>query len=87
MIRNFTIYCNIWRENNWLIKQNLCAGHIYIEEGQGSYMNHRPFSYKKLTILERIKFNWTNRLFHLLIILAKKELVIVIEMTPRHLLG
>jgi len=52
---------NIWRENNWLIKQNLCAGHIYVEEGQGSYMNHRPFSFKKLTILEKIKFNWTNR--------------------------
>ena len=52
---------NIWREKNWLVKHGLCKGHIYIEEGQGSYMNHRPFSFEKLTIFKKIKFNWTNR--------------------------
>lgn len=58
----FIIYAS-WatRELNFLMNSRNCKGHYYIEEGQGSYMNHIPFSYNKVPIMNKIKNNFKNR--------------------------
>ena len=51
-----------FREVNFLIKQKECKGHIYIEEGQGAYMNFKPYNFNKVSIKERVLNNFKNRL-------------------------
>ena len=59
---HFIIYAS-WatRELNFLMNLRNCKGHYYIEEGQGSYMNHIPFSYTKVPLINKIKNNFKNR--------------------------
>jgi len=60
--KKFLVYAtSSFREVNWTLKDSLCKGHIYIEEGQASYMNWQPYNYGKLNILTRFKNNWKNR--------------------------
>ncbi len=59
---NFIVYSS-WasRELNWLMSAKQCIGHYYIEEGQGSYMNHYPYSIANLSLKQKIINNWKNR--------------------------
>ncbi len=60
--KEFIIYSGwAYREVNWLLKSTKCAGHIYIEEGQGSFFNYVPYSRSNMSLLDKIKFNWRNR--------------------------
>ncbi len=60
--KKFIIYSGwAYREVNYLLRKKNCKGHIYIEEGQGSYMNFIPYDIKKMTLIDKIKFNWRNR--------------------------
>lgn len=60
--KEFIIYSGwAYREVNYLLRKKNCKGHIYIEEGQGSYMNFMPYDIKKMTLIDKIKFNWRNR--------------------------
>lgn len=60
--KEFIIYSGwAYREVNWLLKSTKCAGHIYIEEGQGSFFNYVPYSRSNMSLLNKIKFNWRNR--------------------------
>lgn len=60
--KEFLIYSGwAYREVNYLLRKRNCKGHIYIEEGQGSYMNFIPYDIKKMTLIDKIKFNWRNR--------------------------
>ena len=34
-----------------------CLGHYYIEEGQATYMEHIPFSHKKIPLIDKLKNN------------------------------
>ena len=60
--KKFLVYAS-WanRELNWLMREKNCIGHSYIEEGQGSYMKHVPYSRKNIPILQKIKNNLKNR--------------------------
>ena len=44
-----------------MMKAKNCLGHFYIEEGQGTYFNHTPFSYKDISLKQKILNNWKNR--------------------------
>ena len=60
--KQFIIYCGwAYREVNWLLRSPKCAGHIYIEEGQGSFFNYVPYSRNKMSLFDKIKFNISNR--------------------------
>ena len=60
--KKFIIYSGgAWREVNWLLKNSECEGHLYIEEGQGSYMNYKPLSIKKISFFNKLKYNFRNR--------------------------
>lgn len=60
--KDFIIYSGwAYREINYLLRKKNCRGHLYIEEGQGSYMNFIPYDIKKMTLKDKIKFNWRNR--------------------------
>ena len=58
----FIIYAS-WatRELHFLMNSINYKGHYYIEEGQGSYMNHIPFSYTKVSLKDKLKNNFKNR--------------------------
>ena len=60
--KNFIVYSS-WanRELNSMMKAKNCLGHFYIEEGQGTYFNHTPFSYKDISLKQKILNNWKNR--------------------------
>ncbi len=61
--KKFIVYSGwAYREVNYLLKKRNCKGHIYIEEGQGSYMNYRPYNFNKMTFQDKLKFNWRNRI-------------------------
>ena len=61
--KNFLIYSSwSFREVNFLLKSKLSQGHIYIEEGQATYMNYVPYSYKGLSIKYKFIKNWKNRI-------------------------
>lgn len=58
----FILYASwAYREVEKLINSNLCKGHLYIEEGQHSYMKIKPFEHSKISLKDRIKINWNNR--------------------------
>lgn len=58
----FIIYASwAYREVNKVIRSNNCMGHIYIEEGQHSYMNIKPYNPNEVSLYDKIKINWTNR--------------------------
>ena len=50
-----------YREANWLVNNKNCKGHIYIEEGQHSYMKISSYDPKKISLINRIKNNWKSR--------------------------
>lgn len=61
--RKFILYTSwAFKEANYLLKSSNCFGHIYIEEGQGSYKNHKLFNYSKLSVFTKIKFHFKNRI-------------------------
>ena len=53
--KNFIFYSS-WAElgTEKIIASKFCKGHIYIEEGQGSYRNLKPFRYKPQLIIVNI---------------------------------
>ncbi len=50
-----------FRELNWCVKSKKCIGHIYLEEGQASYMDYVPYNFKQVPLIERIRINFSNR--------------------------
>ena len=50
------------KETNWLLKKQQCIGHIYLENGQHSWMNILPFSYKKTSFFKKYKLNLSNKM-------------------------
>ncbi len=59
----FILYASwAFREVNYLLKSSKCGGHIYIEEGQGSYINNEKFDYSKLSLYTKIKNHFKNRI-------------------------
>lgn len=62
--KKFLIYAtSSYREVNWVLNDTMCLGHIYIEEGQASYMNWKPYAYNNMSLLTKIKNNWKNRIY------------------------
>ena len=61
--RQFIVYSS-WatRELNYLMTAKNCLGHYYIEEGQATYMEHIPFSHKKIPLIDKLKNNFKNRI-------------------------
>ena len=61
--RKFVLYSSwAFAEVNNLISKKNCEGHIYIEEGQGSYSPiHIPYDYNNLKIHEKFLINFRNR--------------------------
>lgn len=60
--KDFIIYAGgAWREVNWMLKDDLCKGHIYIEEGQGTYRNFQLRPFEKIKLIDKIKSNFKNR--------------------------
>ena len=58
----FILYSSwAFREAEWLINHKQCVGHIYIEEGQHSYMNIPSYNPLKVRILDKFKRNWNSR--------------------------
>ena len=61
--KEFVIYSGwAFREVNYLLRKKNCKGHLYIEEGQGSYMKFMPYNFKKMSLIDKLKFNWKNRI-------------------------
>tara|TARA_Y100000996_G_scaffold413500_2_gene401886 strand:- start:400 stop:1356 length:957 start_codon:yes stop_codon:yes gene_type:complete len=59
---DYIVYCSwAFREANWLINNKKCKGHIYIEEGQHSYMNISSYDPTNISLTNKIKKNWKNR--------------------------
>ncbi|MED5354433.1 MAG: hypothetical protein VX573_01310 [Bacteroidota bacterium] len=59
---NFILYASwAYREVEKLLNERACNGHIYIEEGQHSYMRIGTFSNSKISLINRFKKNWKNR--------------------------
>ena len=50
-----------YKEANWLLKSDNCAGHYYIEEGSAAYRTHKPYSFDKITYKTQIINNLKNR--------------------------
>ncbi len=60
--KNFLVFASLaYREVNWVLNSRKSQGHIYIEEGQHSYMNIMPHTHSKLSLYTRFKINWKNR--------------------------
>lgn len=60
--KSFLLYTPIaFREVNYLIKSNLCYGHVYIEEGQHSYFNINSYDHSSVGLFDIFKKNWKNR--------------------------
>ena len=60
--KKFILYASwAFREVEWVLKSKLCLGHIYIEEGQQSYLNINEFNPKAVGFMNRLKKNWKNR--------------------------
>jgi hypothetical protein len=58
----FIVYASwAFREVEWVINSKSCLGHIYIEEGQQSYLNITEFNPKEVSFYNRFKKNWKNR--------------------------
>ena len=58
----FIVYTSwAYREANWLINNKNCLGHVYIEEGQHSYMKISSFNPKKISLKDKFKNNWNSR--------------------------
>jgi hypothetical protein len=49
------------REVNWLVNIPKCLGHIYVEEGQHSYMDIFPYDPSNINFYDRLIKNWKNR--------------------------
>ncbi len=59
---NFILYTSwLYLQAENLLKSKYSRGHIYIEEGQHSYMNIKEFDLKKVNLLDKLKRNWKNR--------------------------
>mgnify|MGYP001261678207 CR=1 FL=1 len=59
---NFILYASwAYREVVNTLNNKFCKGHFYIEEGQHSYMDIKPYNPKKITLLDKLKINWKNR--------------------------
>ena len=60
--KDFIIYAGgAWREVNWVLKDDLCRGHIYIEEGQQTYRNFQLRPFKEIKLIDKIIRNFKNR--------------------------
>lgn len=60
--QNFLVFASLaYREVNWVLNSKRSEGHIYIEEGQHSYMNIIPYNHSKLSLCNRFKKNWKSR--------------------------
>lgn len=61
--KNFLLFTPMAdKETNWLLSKQNCEGHVYIENGQHSWMNQLPYSYMNTSYIERFKLNWRNRM-------------------------
>ena len=61
--KNFIVFSTwAYRELNWCVSSKKCSGHIYIEEGQATYMNYIPYSRGQLSIWKKLIFNFKNRI-------------------------
>jgi len=58
----FLLYApQAFREVNYLLRSNICMGHIYVEEGQLAYMKIKEFIPKQVSLLDNFLRNWRNR--------------------------
>ena len=48
------------KEANFLISKKNCCGHIYLENGQHSWMNQLPYTYSNINFFKKYKLNWGN---------------------------
>ena len=61
--KKFLLYAtSSYREVNWVLNSKSCMGHLYIEEGQASYMDWIPYDFNNLSIITKIKNNFKNKL-------------------------
>lgn len=59
---NFILYTSwLYLQAENLLKSKFNRGHIYIEEGQHSYMNIKEFDPNKVSLSDKLKKNWKNR--------------------------
>ena len=50
------------KEANFLISKKNCCGHIYLENGQHSWMKQSPYNHSKIDLFMKYKLNWSNRM-------------------------
>ena len=61
--KNFLLYTPMAdKETNWLLSKKNCKGHIYIENGQHSWVEQQVYSYLNTSFFQRFKLNWENRM-------------------------
>ena len=51
IIKNFCYTQHHLIEVNWVLNSKSCMGHLYIEEGQASYMDWIPYDFNNLSII------------------------------------
>ena len=60
--QNFTLFASwSFKEVNYLLKSSNCIGHYYIEEGQAAHREHKPYSYKSVSLKRRVLNNFKNK--------------------------
>ena len=58
----FLLYApQAFREVNYLLKSDICMGHIYVEEGQLAYTKVKEFIPQQVSLLDNFLRNWRNR--------------------------
>tara|TARA_B100000609_G_C17197693_1_gene426237 strand:+ start:30 stop:995 length:966 start_codon:yes stop_codon:yes gene_type:complete len=58
----FLLYApQAFREVNYLLRSDICMGHIYVEEGQLAYTKIKEFIPKQVSLLDNFLRNWRNR--------------------------
>lgn len=62
--KNFLLFASSsFREVNWLLKNNNCKGHIYIEEGRAAYTKWNLYDINKLSLTDKLIMNWRNKMY------------------------
>lgn len=61
--KKFVVYTPwAFRDLKFLISNKKCKAYFYVEEGQLAYLNHNTYNYYKLSLIEKIRINFLNRI-------------------------
>jgi hypothetical protein len=61
--KKFVIYTPwAFRDLKFLISNKKCKAYFYVEEGQLAYLNHNTYNYYNLSLIQKIRMNFLNRI-------------------------